>query len=808
MTTTTISQPPSRLALVVQRLDFGLLFTLALCSFALWPLLYRPGLPNGNDVLYHVYRAAEMDRAWSHGVILPHWAESFYTGYGAPVFHYYASLSYYVSSLLMRIFGLDALNSLRALIVLCVWGAGAGAYLFLKPRAGRLGGVIAALCYVYCPYMLFTEPYSRGAYPELMALALFPLVMWRFDALLQPLKIRHIIFAALALAALILTHNLMGLVMTGLLAAWLIWETLAHLLTIGRAGIRPYLFALITAALGIGLAAYFWLPVILESGEVHLGNLTAVAQLDYRNFFVPLRQLLAFSPRFDGGSLNGLQHQFNLGVPQWILAGTGFVGVVMLAWVARTRYIVSLRNTIFFALAGSVCVLLLHPSAGAVWGATAPLAFLQFPWRFLGPAGFCLGVVAGMNARWIEKLPRGFANLTVIAVILFIIGLAMPLFYITEWTHPTVDASVAAYQQAEVQGLQRATTFSNEYLPKAVEVEPNATDSLLADYADGYPVNHLNLENLPDGVTADLLDNGPQHSVWQVQAAAPFTMEVLIFDFAGWTAEVDGQAVPITPSDPHGLISFPVPEGDHTVRLYLGSTPARDLGVALTIMSALGVGVIAFIVFRLGKAIEQTVPVAQTLDSLLSSQSSALSTFPRTWLLALSTILVLILVVIYMREGSAWVDSPPGEALLAQHKTAYHLGNIIEMLGYDLNGDSFKPGSRVELRVYWYARAPITYGYASFVHISTGGPPLAQADKLNPAGRPTKEWTSNGYIRDDYTIQLPDNMPPGDYQIRVGLYTCDTMPVGNCGNGERLIVTDADGQNLGDAVVLQTITVR
>jgi hypothetical protein len=34
------------------------------------------------------------------------------------------------------------------------------------------------------------------------------------------------------------------------------------------------------------------------------------------------------------------------------------------------------------------------------------------------------------------------------------------------------------------------------------------------------------------------------------------------------------------------------------------------------------------------------------------------------------------------------------------------------------------------------------------------------------------------------------------------------MPVGNCGNGERLIVTDTNGQNLGDAVVLQTITVK
>jgi hypothetical protein len=51
-------------------------------------------------------------------------------------------------------------------------------------------------------------------------------------------------------------------------------------------------------------------------------------------------------------------------------------------------------------------------------------------------------------------------------------------------------------------------------------------------------------------------------------------------------------------------------------------------------------------------------------------------------------------------------------------------------------------------------------------------------------------------------------MPPGDYQIFVGLYTCDTLPAGECGNGDRLPVTDADGQSIGDALPLQTITVR
>ena len=120
----------------------------------------------------------------------------------------------------------------------------------------------------------------------------------------------------------------------------------------------------------------------------------------------------------------------------------------------------------------------------------------------------------------------------------------------------------------------------------------------------------------------------------------------------------------------------------------------------------------------------------------------------------------------------------------------------------------FTPGARVELTVYWYTTATIPYGYSSFAHISTGGPPLAQADKLNPASIPTKIWPSSGFIHDDYAIDLPATMPPGEYQVFIGLYTCDTRPAGQCGNGERLSVIDGAGKPAGDEVLLARITVR
>ncbi len=834
----------NRLSGFVRRPDPGLLLALSLSAIALWPLLYRPGLPNGNDVLYHTFRVAEMSRTWEHGVLFPRWAETFYTGYGAPVFHYYASLSYYVTSILMRLFSLDALNVLRLLIALGVLGGAAGMYWFARQRAGQLGGIIAALVYTYSPYLLFTEPYSRGAYPEMMAFALFPWVMALYGRLQRTGGAAAFVAAAASSAALIITHNLMALVLTGLLGVWLVWSLLVELLTpspplpriqgrgeaaptpVIHAGqkpsllqrLMPHLLALLAAASGVGLAAYFWLPVVLEGGEAHLNNLTGlagVAELDYRRFFVPLADLLAFSPRYDNGAANGLFHRFNLGVAQWALAAAGIVGVLA-ALVQKSvgaRRAVPLHTTqdsnvgahrraplqvaadaLFFALAALAFIGLMLPESGGLWGAARVLAFLQFPWRLLGPAAFCLALLAALNAHWIERLPRMAGVGVTAGVVALIIGLALPALYAPEWIHESVDTSVAAYHQEELSGRQRATTFSNEYLPAAVKVEPGATPRLLADYADGYPVNKAHLEALPDGVTVEVLEHGPQHEVWRVIAAAPFTLEVLTFDFAGWAASVDGQPVTITPSDPHGLITLPVPAGEHIVRVELGSTLPRTVGNAISLGVLLEVAVVAGLLWR--NALTPRLPLPQGEGVR----------YPLIGLI-IGGLIALALAVVCLRPGGAWLESPPGTALAAQHPTDYRLGESIRLLGYDLNGTTFRPGDRLRLSLYWYVTAPVAYGYSSFVHLSTGGPPIAQADKLNPADRPTKDWTSAGYIRDDYTIILPD-MPPGMYQVFVGLYTCDTRPAGDCGNGDRAPVTDTAGNAVGDAVPLATIEVR
>lgn len=762
-------------------LDFGLALVLSL--FIIWPLVQNRGLPNGTDTFYHIQRVAEMDRAWSQGVLFPRWAESFYYGYGSPLFHYYASLTYYSTSVLMRMFSLDAVGALRALIVICGLVAGGGMFLFMRARVSALAGFIAAATYVYTPYLLYQEPYARGDFPELLALALFPLVLWLFERLLRGGRGVSFGLAAVGVLLLINAHNLMAVVLTAMLGAWLAWNALAY-------GWRRAGLALAALLTGVGLAASFWLPVLLERDAVQLANLIALAELDYRNFFMPLQHLLAPVPRLDSGAINGLLPVYRLGLTQWLLAlmGAALAAVVIVRAGAPRRVIYALA---FFAVAGAGLVFLVTPLSEWVWRLFSPLAYLQFPWRLLGPAGFCLAALAGMNALWLERLPGRRAQALAAVAIVAPIAASMPLFHVTEWKNTGMDTSVAAYHQTEIDGLQFGTTYSGEFLPADVNVVPDPTPDLLAAYAAGHPLDRAHRAALPDGVTLALVDSGVQHNVWHTQADHAFTLEVLTFYFPGWQAEINGQPAPVYPSDPHGLITFDVPAGEHEVRLWLGQTPARNLGAGVSLAALVVIG-LALVGWR------GTTPADGTAETVSWHRGAALAAGG----------LQIALMLLMMRPGIAWLESPPGVALLAKHPVRYHLGESIQLLGYDLPRTTYAPGDQIELTVYWYAAEPVVYGYNSFIHISNGGPPLAQADKINPAGRPTLEWTQDGYLHDPYVIDLPPDMPPGEYGIYAGLYTCDTRPPGECGNGDRLPVTDADGQPVGDAVLLATITVR
>jgi hypothetical protein len=327
------------------------------------------------------------------------------------------------------------------------------------------------------------------------------------------------------------------------------------------------------------------------------------------------------------------------------------------------------------------------------------------------------------------------------ALFLLPLAFAIPMLYVPQWDLQDVDTSVAPYQQAEVQGLQRGTTFTGEYLPVDVFAIPGPTERLLHDFADGGEVDHAHHEVLPEGVELELMESGPQHSVWRATSEEPFGLEVLRFDFPGWEATVNGQPTPITPAVPHGFITFEVPAGESLIQLELNDTPARRIGKLISLASLL---------MLIGLA----VFTARTSDAVFSADDLPFTAQMHIWGAGiLATVIFFAVLVQVMRPGRAWYESEPGEALAADHAVTYHLGDSIDLIGYDISDDEFRPGDRLDIALYWYATQPPQAGYASFIHITTGGPPNAHSDMAPTAPDAWKIVDGKLYLNYDKDVQ-------------------------------------------------------
>lgn len=100
----------------------------------------------------------------------------------------------------------------------------------------------------------------------------------------------------------------------------------------------------------------------------------------------------------------------------------------------------------------------------------------------------------------------------------------------------------------------------------------------------------------------------------------------------------------------------------------------------------------------------------------------------------------------------------------------------------------------VGLTLYWRSDAPAPAAYDVFVHLlDADGNIVAQTDRQPVNGlAATDVWQPADLIRDPVPFALPDSLPPGRYELRLGVYLRET--------GQRLPVSSG-----GDSVLLATV---
>ena len=554
--------------------------------------LFEPRLPHGTDTLTQLYTLVPLNHQFREGILFSRWAPYRASGFGTPLFNYGAPLAYYGAQMFNILVG-DAVMATRMAFGFGLVGAGVGMYLWVREAFGPKAGLISTAAYVCGSYMLFTT-YFRGGLNEQYGLLFMPWSMWALRRLATTGHARYLSLTGLAYAGVILSHNLTTLLFSPVLLAYAVLLTIVPLQppgshpsssgALGRS--RVAAGPLLGVGLGLGLSCFFWLPMVVERNAVLTELLYSGVEFDYHHNFIQIGDL--FSPIAVAAS------RPTLSLTVVCLALLGMVW----AWcsTAEIRWEVALVGLV---AAGYTFMVL--PFSVGVWEVLRPvLQYLQFPHRFLGVASLCLSFLVGGGFCALEL---GLASIRpvrdsqalacrgraiVLAVVIGLLLVPTRVLGDVRYYPPLPEMDIGFVMSKEREAGNIDTTYVISFIPRAAQEMPPF--ELLA--RDG--PERLDAEGLPSGTDILSQDYAPLRYELVFSSAQPFTATFNTFYFPGWMAEVDGKPVELVPEVPYGRISVPVPEGQHRLEVWFGTTPPRVLANGVSLLSLLALGILGY----------------------------------------------------------------------------------------------------------------------------------------------------------------------------------------------------------------------
>lgn len=709
----------------------------------LLPLL-TAGLPETDDGLFHYYRSIVMAWHLQHGDLFPRLSADLGYGYGLPVFNFYAPLFYYPAALLILLGVAPALAVNLTAAVAAVLGAW-GALRLGRAWLGETAGWAAAAAQMAAPYWLL-DLYRRGALPELLGLALLPWGMLACYSLARQGTRRAWWAAAIATALAMLAHNIGAL-----------WSLPAFVAAIG-AGVlmgdgerrlkKGAARAGLALLVGLGLAAFFLVPAVVESQWVQTTRLTVPRHLDYRNNFLAPVELAATPQAFDPTQINPRVPR-SLGLPQLALAALG----AMWVWVkpARTRWL-----WLAVALGTGACAALTVSASRPIWEALVPLKFIQFPWRWLGPASLGLALLAGFGAQ--EGLARlgGWQRPGFALVAAGLLAGNLTWAFGTHHAQP-MAAGIEAVRQYERESGHIGLSTEGEFLPIWVSEAP-APDALSDHVGEGNLLARIDPLALPAGIRLIGSEARLTQTTATFMAEAPGQVVFDWFYFPGWRASVNGQPAAIQIQHPSGRIGVEVPAGESEVRLTYGTTPARTAGLVVSVLAALAV-------IAGGRR--------------LAPEPAPSSKWPADARGLAAASLVVGAGLALWRVG--WVDTGRTPWMQPRYADGSVRGmsqaldatfdDQLALLGWDAPAHATPSGESAALALYWRALQPLAEDYSIAVQlVDAAGLLVTQNDSQHPAQYPTSAWRVEHYARDEHRLTLPAGLPPGEYRLLIGVY--------------------------------------
>lgn len=384
--------------------------------------------------------------------------------------------------------------------------------------------------------------------------------------------------------------------------------------------------------------------------------------------------------------------------------------------------------------------------------------------------------------------------------VIVLVAEALIIAFSLPWLYPRYCSTTEGLSIANLAQLERGlgvigATSAGEYLPIWVKEVP-LRSSMEAMYRAGAPIERLEPSSLPEGAEVKSAEYGLTSADILVESPQPFQAVFNTFYFPGWQAYVDKKSVPVVPTEPYGLISFPVPAGESTIQVRFKDTPLRLAAQALSAFS--GLVVLALIVYE-SKVGKKSPREGQIRNPQSESRIPLLQA-------ALAVVLLLTKVgyvdrhdTFFRRSG---FDGSRVEGV--QVPLEVNFDGEMTLLGYNLRPSTVEAGETFRLDLYWKAQRKLTTEYSAYARLKDAQSSLwSPKDSQRPGGYrdypPTTTWPPDEYAQDFYQILVLPGTPPGEYDLVVGAFSKATL--------EELDVLDEQGVAVGTSVAVGKLTV-
>ena len=776
------------------------------------PLLRWTAVPCTHDGHLHYHRVAAMHHAWENGLFFSRWLPDLAFGYGYPFFVYREPLPLY-AVLGPHLLGLPLPAATNLFYIATILACGWFMFLWVRDVLGSWAGLVAGVAYMAAPYVL-VDALIRGNSPESAALPLFPLLLWAGRRWLLQGGAKWFGTAVFGLILLAFSHNISLLIFTPTLLLYLLALAWLH-----RLGWRLWLARLgLLFGLGLGTTIFYTGGALLELNSVTLEQSTTTRNNDFRfNFTTPAEIFAPVAP--EDPSLLNPPLPFRLGWVPVVLAALG-IGFTIFGrkeirdWRLETggltqSPISNLQSpeekrwhVILMLVATAVFLFMSLPASRFIWEGLPLIDFVQFPWRFVGRAALPLAFLAGVPFSFFQRKDTIAGRAETRRGIGVVVGVSLAVGLLVLEAVPTVYPNICEEEPFptinKVHSYERNTGLvgvdpEGSYFPRTVEERPSGSP-LEGDYLAQEIPQRLDTAVLPPGSTVDSIQYGNRSVTAQISSPEPFTARYQSFDFPGWTATVDGTAVPITSEDPTGLITFPVPAGQHTISVRWQSTPSRTVLLGLSLASLAGV---ALVVLVLAKR-----------QASVSGKRLAVNDNQSSYRIRITDYRLLITIAVLLIAGKLILDRIETPLRRVEGPAVAHTAVLqaaeLRLEGYNLSQTAVPSGASFDIDLAWTASDfPQTQYQSNVWLMGPDGLVWSDVDTQRPRlyedMPPTRFWQPGQWGWDSREVRVLRGTPPGQYDIVVTLFDLATL--------QPVTLLGENGAVLGPTAVLGQITV-